>query len=93
MTIRKGVDWGSAGALDPSAEVVSSDAVAAQVFQRAIDDGVFDGLEDAEVAALASCITYEHRSSDPAPAALLPSAELRRRVSRLENVWQGLERI
>ena len=39
MTIRKGVDWGSAGALDPSAEVVSSDAVAAQVFQRAIDDG------------------------------------------------------
>ena len=59
----------------------------------ALDDGVFDGLEDAEVAALASCITYEHRSSDPAPAALLPSAELRRRVTRLENVWQGLERI
>jgi len=59
----------------------------------ALDEGMFDGLSDAEVAALASCITYEHRSSDPAPPAVLPSAELRRRVSRMQKVWQDLERL
>ena len=59
----------------------------------ALDDGLFDGLEDAEVAALASCCTYEHRSSEPPPPPLLPSAELRTRVARLDALAQELNRV
>jgi len=61
----------------------------------ALSDGVFDGLEPAEVAALASCITYEHRSSELPPPPVLPSAALRTRVAALSGVWarlEGLER-
>ncbi len=59
----------------------------------ALGEGLFDGLSDAEVAALASCCTYEHRSSEPAPPPLLPSAELRTRVERLDTLAQELNRI
>jgi ATP-dependent RNA helicase HelY len=59
----------------------------------ALGEGLFDGLADAEVAALASCCTYEHRSSEPAPPPLLPSAELRTRVERLDTLAQELNRI
>jgi ATP-dependent RNA helicase HelY len=60
----------------------------------ALGDGVFDGLEPAEVAAVASCCTHEHRSSEPPPPPVLPSAEVRRRVARLEVLaaeLQGIE--
>lgn len=58
----------------------------------ALDRGVFDGLDDAEVAALASCLTYEHRSAEPPPPPVLPSAEVRRRVEQLEACTAELHR-
>ena len=57
-----------------------------------LTEGIFDGLEDAELAALLSCLTYEHRSSEPAPAPLLPSIELRKRYGLLVATWKRLER-
>lgn len=59
----------------------------------ALERGLFDGLEDAEVAALASCCTYEHRSSEPPPPPVLPSAALRDRVVSLDSIAQELQRI
>jgi ATP-dependent RNA helicase HelY len=59
----------------------------------AIDGGVLDGLDAAEVAAVVSCLTYEHRSSEPAPEPVLPSQAVRRAVSALHQVWSGLEQV
>ena len=59
----------------------------------ALEDGLFDGLEDAEVASLASCCTYEHRSSEPPPPPILPSTQVRDRVERLEGLAERLQRI
>lgn len=59
----------------------------------ALGEGLFDGLDHAEVAAVASCCTYEHRSSEPAPPPTLPSAEVRSRVARLEALGEELNRI
>lgn len=56
----------------------------------AVERKLFDGLERAEVAALASCLTYEHRSSEPPPAPVLPSAELRQRVRMLTQLHDEL---
>ena len=64
------------------------------LLSMALADGVFDDLEPAEVAAVASCCTHEHRSSEPPPPPVLPSAEVRRRVSRLDALatqLQGIE--
>lgn len=58
----------------------------------ALERGLFDGLDDAEVAALASCVTYEHRSAEPPPPPVLPSAELRRRVEQLDTLTEELHR-
>jgi ATP-dependent RNA helicase HelY len=60
------------------------------LLSMAFDDGLFDGLEPAEVAALASCCTYEHRSSEPPPAPVLPSATVRERFVRLEALCAQL---
>jgi ATP-dependent RNA helicase HelY len=59
----------------------------------ALDQGLFDGLEDAEVAALASCCTYEHRSAEAPPPPVLPSTELRARVGRLDALAAELNRV
>ncbi|HTO01925.1 MAG TPA: helicase-related protein, partial [Microthrixaceae bacterium] len=59
----------------------------------AITDGLFDGMTPAEVAALLSCFTHEHRSSEPPPPPVLPSALVRERVSRLMSSWKQLERL
>jgi ATP-dependent RNA helicase HelY len=56
----------------------------------AIDDGLFDDLDAPGVAALASCVTYEHRSPDAPPPPRFPSQELRRRAERLEDLCQRL---
>lgn len=56
----------------------------------AIDRALFDGLDRAEVAALASCLTYEHRSSEPPPVPVVPSAALRLRIERLEELHDEL---
>ena len=41
---------------------------------------MLDGLDAASVAALVSCITYEHRSAEAPPPPCSPPAELQRRV-------------
>ena len=58
----------------------------------AVDDGLFDGLDGAEAAGLASCVTYEHRSAEAPPAPVFPTAELRRRFVRLEDLADRLNR-
>ncbi|MGB6058310.1 MAG: DEAD/DEAH box helicase [Microthrixaceae bacterium] len=58
-----------------------------------ITDGLFDGLTPPEVAALLSCFTHEHRSSEPPPAPILPSVAVRDGVTRLRSLWKQLERL
>jgi ATP-dependent RNA helicase HelY len=59
----------------------------------ALERGLFDDLEPAEVAALASCITYEHRSAEPPPPPVLPNQQVRDRVRDLESLSEELLRI
>jgi len=56
----------------------------------ALGDGLFDGLDVPEVASLASCFTYEHRSADPPPPPSLPTPALRAAFSRLESLCDSL---
>lgn len=58
----------------------------------AVGDGVLDGLTPAEVAAVVSCLTYEHRSAEAPPAPSFPTAEVRARVRRLESLAEALNR-
>ncbi|MFM7063918.1 MAG: DEAD/DEAH box helicase, partial [Actinomycetes bacterium] len=59
----------------------------------ALGEGLFDGLEPAEAAALASCVTYEHRSKEPPPPPSLPTARLRERFRALEAAAERLQRV
>lgn len=59
----------------------------------ALDRGIFDGLDAAEVAAVASCCTHEHRSAEPPPPPVLPSLAVRDRVSRLEDLADELRAV
>jgi ATP-dependent RNA helicase HelY len=52
--------------------------------------GLFDGLSPAEVAALASGFTYEHRGPGPAPPAGFPSPRLRKRWTDVEHLAREL---
>ena len=49
---------------------------------EAIFDGVFDGIDDASVAGLASCFVYEHRSSGDPPLPWFPDQDVRQRAAR-----------
>ncbi len=55
-----------------------------------IDQGLLDGLPPAELAGLVSVFVYEHRSSEPPPAPWFPSAEVRKRVRRIETTSSEL---
>ncbi len=58
---------------------------------EALEDGLFDGLEPAEVAALASAFTYEERRSGPGGLTVrYPSDRLRRRFLRLQGLHLSL---
>jgi ATP-dependent RNA helicase HelY len=48
--------------------------------------GLLDDLDPASLAALVSCLTYEHRGRDRPPPPQLPSNEVRDRFRRLERV-------
>ncbi len=56
----------------------------------AIEDGLFDGLEPAELAALASLLTYEQRSRYDPPAPWYPNAELGARARRMLRLGDRL---
>lgn len=55
-----------------------------------IQHGLFDGLEPAELAALVSAITYEHRSKEPPGDPVFPTALLRDRFGQLHRMWKSL---
>jgi ATP-dependent RNA helicase HelY len=59
----------------------------------AIGDGLFDGLDGPTLAGLVSCVTYEHRSSEPPPTPWFPSPDARRRFGALERLARDLEAI
>ena len=52
--------------------------------------GLFDGLVPAEVAALASAFTFEHRGPTQAPAPTFPTSRLRRRWTDVEQLAREL---
>ena len=57
---------------------------------EALEDGLFDGLAAADVAALASCLVYEERGSGPPIEPWFPSEELRRRFIDLQGMHLAL---
>ncbi|MEL7156560.1 MAG: DEAD/DEAH box helicase, partial [Actinomycetota bacterium] len=57
---------------------------------EALEDGLFDGLNPAEVAGLASCFTYEERGGGPHRPPWFPSGALRSRCTRLEGLHLNL---
>ncbi len=57
---------------------------------EALEDGLFDGLNPAELAALASALTYEERRSSPGLEVWYPTSELRRRFIDLEGMHMAL---
>ena len=56
----------------------------------ALERGLFDGLTPPGIAAFASCLTHEHRSSEPPPPPVLPTSQLRGRVDSLHQLWTEL---
>ncbi len=59
---------------------------------EALEQGLFDGLESAEVAALASTFAFEDRRSGPEVQVWFPTAELRRRFGSLTKLHRDLSR-
>ena len=58
----------------------------------ALERGVFDGLEPAELAAVLSFVTYEHRSAEPPPEPILPTMAVRDRHRSLLALSKDLHR-
>ncbi|MDH3681043.1 MAG: DEAD/DEAH box helicase [Acidimicrobiia bacterium] len=57
---------------------------------EALEDGLFDGLDRAELAGLASCLTYEERRTSSPIEPWFPSGELRRRFIDLQGMHLAL---
>jgi ATP-dependent RNA helicase HelY len=55
-----------------------------------LHEGVFDGLNAPDLAALVSCVVYEHRSSDAPPAPWFSSTEIRGRWRRIAAISADL---
>jgi ATP-dependent RNA helicase HelY len=60
------------------------------VVAEAMHEGLFDGLDPASMAGLASVFGYEHRSPNPPPAPWFPSASVRKRYGRIEALTHEL---
>jgi ATP-dependent RNA helicase HelY len=56
---------------------------------EALGEGVLDGLEPAETAALVSTLVYESRERVPQPGDL-PTAESAGRYERLQRIWRRI---
>ncbi|MFI0942002.1 DEAD/DEAH box helicase [Streptomyces sp. NPDC021020] len=54
-------------------------------------DGVWDGLDPAELAACASALVYESRQADDAVAPKLPSGEARAALAEMVRIWGRLD--
>jgi len=59
---------------------------------EALLHGVFDGLDPASLAAVVSCLTYEHRSPEPAPETHFPTPGGGRGWRTLERLADELGR-
>ena len=62
---------------------------------ESVREGMFDGLDPPEMAALTSCFTYERRGSDgapPVPPARWPSSKLAQRSRRIDRLRRDLAR-
>ena len=60
---------------------------------ESIREGLLDGLDLAEVAAVTSCFTYERRGPDgdvPMPPARWPSSKVAGRYREIERLWRSL---
>jgi ATP-dependent RNA helicase HelY len=55
-------------------------------------DGVLDGVDAADLAALVSTLVYEHRSADPGPPPWFSSRDVRDRFARIAQLSADLER-
>jgi ATP-dependent RNA helicase HelY len=55
-----------------------------------VHEGLFDDLDPASLAGLASVFGYEHRSPDPPPAPWFPSPRVRQRYQRIEALSREL---
>ena len=55
--------------------------------------GLLDGLSPNDLAGLVSVFVYEHRSSEPPPAPWFPSAEVRKRFRRIDQLSAELRHI
>ncbi len=58
---------------------------------EAVRSGLFDGLGPADLAAVTSCLVYEHRSPEPAPAPWFSSRQVRERWIRLAALSDELQ--
>jgi ATP-dependent RNA helicase HelY len=58
---------------------------------EAVSTGVFDGLDPASLAAVASEFTYERRAPGPPPAPWFPSARVRERHEALDAIAVDLQ--
>ncbi|MGA0064447.1 MAG: DEAD/DEAH box helicase [Ilumatobacteraceae bacterium] len=57
-----------------------------------IADGIFDDLDPASLAAVASAFVYEHRGVDPAPPPVYPSTQIKARCQKIVRISQRLAR-
>jgi ATP-dependent RNA helicase HelY len=60
---------------------------------EALRRGMFDGLDSVQLAALASCFVYEHRSPDDPPPPAFPDRVLRERWQRLEALSEEIAKV
>ncbi len=63
---------------------------------QAIQTGVLDGLDPAELAAMMSCFTYERRGPDansPMPQPVWPTSRVAQRFRSLDHLWRDLHGI
>ena len=63
------------------------------VLAESLREGLLDGVDTAEMAALVSCFTFERRGPDadqPLPPRRWPSGSVARRARAIERVWRDL---
>jgi ATP-dependent RNA helicase HelY len=85
--------WGhlDGWALTDAGEVLSRTYHEADLLvAEALTTGLFDDLDAAEVASLASCLAYEHRGRDAPPPPSFPSTRVRARFRELDGLWAEL---
>ncbi len=55
-----------------------------------IEAGILEGMDAAELAAMVSCVTHEHRGSDPPPPPRLPTALVREGFEEMRRIHRHL---